>query len=199
MTDTGYILVEIVTEETTCSDDYYNQEYEVKNTITHSDNKEELDREAETLNRNYQKINEKVVGLNKYVQEYNSKFEIELTNFTQHIVFDVSLLLDFPNYIPRTAEEHKFRKEIKDFNQNVKNKFESEKAKKIYDFTESYKLRNPISEKLKDIVKFSSRISVFGCKILFLEIELKTIRYSVEEFAQSYVEKTCEKLKTIWD
>jgi len=64
-------------------------------------------------------------------------------------------LSDSPDYVPRTTQEHKFRKEIKDFNQNVKNEFEAERAKKIFDFTENYKLRNPISEKLKGIVKFS--------------------------------------------
>ncbi len=80
MTNTGYILVEIVTESTSGDDEYYDQEYEVKNTIAHSNNKEELEEEAESLNRNYQKINDKIVGLNKYIQDYNSKFEIELVN-----------------------------------------------------------------------------------------------------------------------
>jgi hypothetical protein len=199
MTNTGYILVEIVTESTSGDDEYYDQEYEVKNTIAHSNNKEELEEEAESLNRNYQKINDKIVGLNKYIQDYNSKFEIELVNFTQHIAFDASLLLDSPDYVPRTAQEHKFRKEIKDFNQNVKNEFEAEKEKKISDFTNNYKLKNPISEKLKDIVKLSTHPSLFGYQILFLKIEVKTIRYAVEEFAKSYVENTCEKLKAIWD
>lgn len=199
MTNTGYILVEIVTESTSCDDEYYDQEYEVKNTIAHSSNKEELEQEAETLNRNYQKINEKLKVITAYVQEYISKFEIELTNFEQNIEFDESLLLDSPDYVPRTAQEHKFRKEIKDYNQNVKNKFQTDCAKKIFDFTENYKLQNPILEKFKGVVKFSKHPHGFCYKIAFLRIEFKTIRYSVEEFAKSYVEKTCEKLKAIWD
>lgn len=199
MTNTGYILVEIVTESTSCDDEYYDQEYEVKNTIVHSNNKEELEEAAETLNWNYHKINEKLKGLSKYVQEYISQFEIELSKFTQHIEFDESFLLESPDYVPRTAQEHKFRKEIKDYNQNVKNEFEAGRAKAIFDFTENYKLQNPLSEKLKDIVKFSKHPHGFCYKIVFLGIEFKTIRYSVEEFARSYVEKTCGKLKAIWD
>lgn len=199
MINTGYILVEIVTESTSCDDEYYDREYEVKNTIAHSSNKEELEQEAEILNRNYQKINEKLKELSKYVQEYISEFEIELTKFTQHIEFDESLLLDSPNYVPRTAQEHKFRKEIKDYNQNVKNEFQADRTKKIFDFTENYKLQNPILEEFKGVVKFSKHPHGFCYKIVFLGIEFKTIRYGVEEFTKSYVEKTCEKLKAIWD
>lgn len=198
MTNTGYILVEIVTEETACDDDYYNQEYEVKNTICHSYNKEELEQKANELNQSNQKISEKLSNIETYIRKYNTDFNIQFTEMSNANEFDSPSLLTLPNFIPRTAQEHKQRKEIKDHNQKIKNEFLDLKRRKEEDFVEKYKIKNPISKKLENIVKFFEGGQICG-NIVFLNIEKMKIEYVVEEFANSYVEKTCEKLKAIWD
>jgi hypothetical protein len=201
MTKTRYILLEVVTKETSCDDDYYDQEYEIKNTIAHSNNKEELETEAENLNQKYQKINEKLSEINKYIEKYNADFRIQFSEVRSNIVFDESQLLTKPDFIPHTAQEHKQRKEIKDYNEKIKRDFEGFKRNKEINFVNNYKLQNPISEKLKGIVKFVKEGRYIGMSygILYLAINTKKLTYVVEEFAKSYVENTCEKLQSIWN